>query len=156
MSSEKAEAQRSGGAPQLGSEVPPEVQAQALAQLLDSIVALKKSGLLGLLSYLAERADESFLAAATDPALMRLMAVLAALQQGLIRVDSDDLSRAQNNIGDLTGCAFKALGSIDLSQPRRVGLFGLLSKLSDPDISQGLGVLLDILKGMGACVRSKS
>ena len=155
MSGEKTEAQRPSGSP-LVSEVPPEVQAQALAQLLDSIVALKRSGLLGLLSYLADRADESFLAAATDPALMRLMAVLAALQQGLLRVDSEELSRAQNNIGDLTGCALRALGSVDLSQPRRIGLFGLLSKLSDPDVSQGLGVLLDILKGLGACVRSKS
>ncbi len=155
MSGEKPEGQRAGGV-QLVSEVPPEVQAQALAQLLDSIVALKRSGLLGLLSYLADRADESFLAAATDPALMRLVAVLAALQQGLARVDAEDLSRAQNNVSDLTGCAFRALGSVDLSKPRRIGLFGLLNKLSDPDVSQGLGILLDILKGMGSCVKSKS
>jgi len=137
-------------------EAPPEVQAQALAQLLDAIVGLKRSGLLGLLSYLADKADESFLAAATDPALMRLLAVLASLQRGITRVDADDLSRAQNNLEDLTSCAFKALGSVDLSQPRRIGLFGLLNKLNDPDISQGLGILLDIAKGLGSCVRAKS
>ncbi|MCI4459651.1 MAG: DUF1641 domain-containing protein [Acidilobus sp.] len=137
-------------------EVPPEVQAQALAQLLDAIVGLKRSGLLGLLSYLADKADESFLAAATDPALMRLLAVLASLQRGITKVDADDLSRAQNNLEDLTSCAFKALGSVDLSQPRRIGLFGLLNKLNDPDISQGLGILLDIAKGLGSCVRAKS
>jgi len=137
-------------------EAPPEVQAQALAQLLDAIVGLKRSGLLGLLSYIADKADESFLAAATDPALMRLLAVLASLQRGITRVDADDLSRAQNNLEDLTSCAFKALGSVDLSQPRRIGLFGLLNKLNDPDISQGLGILLDIAKGLGSCVRAKS
>ena len=137
-------------------EVPPELQAQALAQLLDAIVGLKRSGLLGLLSYLADKADESFLAAATDPALMRLLAVLASLQRGITRVDADDLSRAQNNLEDLTSCAFKALGSVDLSQPRRIGLIGLLNKLNDPDISQGLGILLDIAKGLGSCVRAKS
>jgi len=137
-------------------EAPPEVQAQALAQLLDAIVGLKRSGLLGLLSYLADKADESFLAAATDPALMRLLAVLASLQRGITRVDADDLSRAQNNLEDLTSCAFKALGSVDLSQPRRIGLFGLLNKLNDPDISQGLGILFDIAKGLGSCVRAKS
>jgi len=137
-------------------EAPPEVQAQALAQLLDAIVGLKRSGLLGLLSYIADRADESFLAAATDPALMRLLAVLASLQRGITRVDAVDLSRAQNNLEDLTSCAFKALGSVDLSQPRRIGLFGLLNKLNDPDISQGLGILLDIAKGLGSCVRAKS
>ncbi|MGC9072501.1 MAG: DUF1641 domain-containing protein, partial [Acidilobus sp.] len=74
----------------------------------------------------------------------------------LMRVDADELSNAQNNVADVVGCAFKALGSVDLSQPRKVGLFGLIGKLGDPDISQGLGVLLDLLKGMGACVRSKS
>jgi len=137
-------------------EAPPEVQAQALAQLLDAIVGLKRSGLLGLLSYIADRADESFLAAATDPTLMRLLAVLASLQRGITNVDADDLSRAQNNLEDLTSCAFKALGSVDLSQPRRIGLFGLLNKLNDPDISQGLGILLDIAKGLGSCVRAKS
>ncbi len=137
-------------------EVPPEVQAQALAQLLDAIVGLKRSGLLGLLSYIADRADESFLAAATDPALMRLLAVLASLQRGITRVDAVDLSRAQNNLEDLTSCAFKALGSVDLSQPRRIGLIGLLNKLNDPDISQGLGILFDIAKGLGSCVRAKS
>jgi uncharacterized protein YjgD (DUF1641 family) len=137
-------------------EVPPEVQAQALAQLLDAIVGLKRSGLLGLLSYIADRADESFLAAATDPALMRLLAVLASLQRGITKVEAEDLSRAQNNLEDLTSCAFKALGSVDLSQPRRIGLFGLLNKLNDPDISQGLGILFDIAKGLGSCVRAKS
>lgn len=137
-------------------EVPPELQAQALAQLLDAIVGLKRSGLLGLLSYLADKADESFLAAATDPALMRLLAVLASLQRGITKVEAEDLSRAQNNLEDLTSCAFKALGSVDLSQPRRIGLIGLLNKLNDPDISQGLGILLDIAKGLGSCVRAKS
>jgi len=137
-------------------EAPPEVQAQALAQLLDAIVGLKRSGLLGLLSYIADRADESFLAAATDPALMRLLAVLASLQRGITRVDAVDLSRAQNNLEDLTSCAFKALGSVDLSQPRKIGLIGLLNKLNDPDISQGLGILFDIAKGLGSCVRAKS
>ena len=137
---------------------PPEVDlgAASLAKLLDAIVGLKRSGLLGLLSYLADRAEESFLAAATDPALMRLLAVLASLQRGITRVDAVDLSRAQNNLEDLTSCAFKALGSVDLSQPRRIGLFGLLNKLNDPDISQGLGILLDIAKGLGSCVRAKS
>jgi len=148
----KAEAK----APLPPAPAPPEVQAQALAQLLDAIVGLKRSGLLGLLSYLADKADESFLAAATDPALMRLLAVLASLQRGITNVDADDLSRAQNNLEDLTSCAFKALGSVDLSQPRRIGLIGLLNKLNDPDISQGLGILFDIAKGMGSCVRAKS
>jgi len=137
-------------------EVPPEVQAQALAQLLDAIVGLKRSGLLGLLSYIADRADESFLAAATDPALMRLLAVLASLQRGITRVDADDLSRAQNNLEDLTSCAFTALGRTDVSEERRLGLLGTADKLMDPDVQTSLWVILEVAKQLGRCVRESS
>jgi len=137
-------------------EVPPEVQAQALAQLLDAIVGLKRSGLLGLLSYIADKADESFLAAATDPALMRLLAVLASLQRGITRVDADDLSRAQNNLEDLTSCAFTALGRTDVSEERRLGLLGAADKLMDPDVQTSLWVILEVAKQLGRCVRESS
>jgi len=137
-------------------EVPPEVQAQALAQLLDAIVGLKRSGLLGLLSYIADRADESFLAAATDPALMRLLAVLASLQRGVSKVDADDLSRAQNNLEDLTSCAFRALGRMDVSEERKLGLLGAADKLMDPDVQTSLWVILEVAKQLGRCVRESS
>jgi Uncharacterized conserved protein len=137
---------------------PPEVDlgAASLARLLDAIVGLKRSGLLGLLSYLADRADESFLAAATDPALMRLLAVLASLQRGITRVDADDLSRAQNNLEDLTSCAFTALGRTDVSEERRLGLLGTADKLMDPDVQTSLWVILEVAKQLGRCVRESS
>jgi hypothetical protein len=68
--------------------VSPEVQAQALAELLDAVVNLKRSGILGMLSYLADKAEESFLAAATDPALMRLLALLSSVTYGITNVDA--------------------------------------------------------------------
>ncbi len=158
----QAAATRQETSPQAPQAVvfPPQPQvdlsAPSIAQLLDSIVALKRSGLLGLLSYLADRADESFLAAATDPALMRLVAVLAALQQGLARVDAEDLSRAQNNVSDLTGCAFRALGSVDLSEERRPGLLGAVDKLMNSDVQTALWLLLEISKALGRCLREGS
>jgi Uncharacterized conserved protein len=137
---------------------PPEVDlgAASLAKLLDAIVGLKRSGLLGLLSYIADKADESFLAAATDPALMRLLAVLASLQRGITRVDADDLSRAQNNLEDLTSCAFRALGRMDVSEERKLGLLGAADKLMDPDVQTSLWVILEVAKQLGRCVRESS
>jgi len=137
---------------------PPEVDlgAASLAKLLDAIVGLKRSGLLGLLSYIADRAEESFLAAATDPALMRLLAVLASLQRGITRVDAVDLSRAQNNLEDLTSCAFTALGRTDVSEERRLGLLGAADKLMDPDVQTSLWVILEVAKQLGRCVRESS
>jgi len=137
---------------------PPEVDlgAASLAKLLDAIVGLKRSGLLGLLSYIADKADESFLAAATDPALMRLLAVLASLQRGITKVDADDLSRAQNNLEGLTSCAFKALGRTDVSEERKLGLLGAADKLMDPDVQTSLWVILEVAKQLGRCVRESS
>jgi len=137
---------------------PPEVDlgVASVVKLLDAIVGLKRSGLLGLLSYLADKADESFLAAATDPALMRLLAVLASLQRGITRVDADDLSRAQNNLEDLTSCAFTALGRTDVSEERRLGLLGAADKLMDPDVQTSLWVILEVAKQLGRCVRESS
>ncbi|MGC9112001.1 DUF1641 domain-containing protein, partial [Acidilobus sp.] len=116
---------------------------------------LKRSGLLGMISYLADKAEDSFLSAATDPALMRLMALLASVSYGITKVDATDLANAQNALTDLTSCTIESLAKLDLSHPRKVGLLGLMSSLSDPDISQGLGILLDIAKQLGACARSK-
>jgi Uncharacterized conserved protein len=137
---------------------PPEVDlgAASLARLLDAIVGLKRSGLLGLLSYIADKADESFLAAATDPALMRLLAVLASLQRGITKVEAEDLSRAQNNLEDLTSCAFTALGRTDVSEERRLGLLGAADKLMDPDVQTSLWVILEVAKQLGRCVRESS
>jgi len=137
---------------------PPEVDlgAASLVKLLDAIVGLKKSGLLGLLSYIADKADESFLAAATDPALMRLLAVLASLQRGITKVDADDLSRAQNNLEGLTSCAFTALGRTDVSEERKLGLLGAADKLMDPDVQISLWVILEVAKQLGRCVRESS
>jgi Protein of unknown function (DUF1641). len=49
----------------------------------------------------------------------------------------------------------ESLGKLDLSKPKSVGLLGLMRSLSDPDVSQGLGILLDIMKQLGACARGK-
>jgi len=136
-------------------EVSPEVQAQTLGELLNSIAALKKSGLLGLLNYLAERSDDTFLTVADDPVLMRLAGLLATLGRGVEKVDGIQYAKAKMAVEDLTSCAFNALGNVDVSKPRKLGLMGLMRALGDPDVSQGLGILLDIAKGLGACARSK-
>ncbi len=136
-------------------EVSPEVQAQTLGELLNSVAALKRSGLLGLLNYLAEKSDDTFLTVADDPVLMRLAGLLATLGRGIEKVDGTQYAKAKMAVEDLTNCAFNALGNVDVSKPRKLGLLGLTRALGDPDVSQGLGILLDIAKGLGACARSK-
>lgn len=136
-------------------EASPEIQAQTIGQLLNSIAALKKSGLLGLLNYLAEKSDDTFLTVADDPVIMRLAGLLATLGRGIEKVDGTQYAKAKMAMEDLTNCAFNALGNIDVSKERKLGLMGLMRALGDPDVAQGLGILIDIAKGLGACARSK-
>ncbi|MGC9113432.1 MAG: hypothetical protein ACP5H1_08460, partial [Acidilobus sp.] len=44
---------------------PVDVGTVAVVELLDAIIKLKRSGLLGMISYLADKAEDSFLSAAT-------------------------------------------------------------------------------------------
>ncbi len=136
-------------------EIPPEVQAQALSQLLSSIISLKRSGLLGLINYLAEKADDTFLAISDDPVLMRLAGLLASLGRGVEKVDGTQFAKAKMGIEDLASCTMNAIADVDLAKPRKLGVMGLMSALRDPDVSQGIGILLDIAKNLGACARSK-
>jgi uncharacterized protein YjgD (DUF1641 family) len=129
-------------------------QVQALVGLLNALAQLKRSGLLGLLEHLADNADEAFLAAATDPAIMRAVGLLGALARGLERVDGDRFSDAQNVLSDVTSCLADSLGKVDVSKPRKMGLLSLSRRLSDPDVAQGLGLLLDLAKEFGACART--
>lgn len=136
-------------------EVSPEVQAQTIGELLNAIASLKKSGILGLINYLAEKSDDTFLTIADDPVIMRLAGLLATLGRGIEKVDGIQYAKAKMAVEDLATCAFNALGDIDVSKPRKLGLMGLMRALGDPDVSQGLGILLDLAKGLGACARSK-
>ena len=127
----------------------------AVVELLEAIVNLKRSGLLGMISYLADKAEDSFLSAATDPALMRLMAILASVNLGLGRLSGDELASAQNNIEDLTRCGITAMGNVDLFEDRKLGALGAGYMLRDPDVGTSLWVLLQIAKNLGRCVRER-
>lgn len=126
---------------------------ESVKDAINVLLELKKSGMLGMLKYLAEHSNDVFLSVATDPSIMRGVAVLAALLAGLERVDAGTLSNAQVNLEKLTSCAVSALGSVDLKKSRKIGLMGLLSALNDPDVSYGLALLIEIAKGLGSCAR---
>ena len=129
--------------------------ALALAEFIEALSKLKSSGLLGIVSNLGERSDEAFLAAATDPSLMRVLSLLSAASYGLQRVDAEALSRAQNALSDLVSCGVAGLGRTDLYEERRLGALGAANMLRDPNVSATLGVLVQYLKAFGSCVRSR-
>ena len=50
----------------------------------------------------------------------------------------------------LLGLVTKFPAKVDLSQAQEVGLFGMLQALRDKEIRQGLGVLLELTRGLSA------
>ena len=50
----------------------------------------------------------------------------------------------------LLGLVTKFPAKVDLSQAQEVGLFGMLQALRDKEIRQGIGVLLELTRGLSA------
>ncbi len=46
----------------------------------------------------------------------------------------------------------KVPAKVDLSQAQEVGLFGMLQALREKEIRQGLGVLLELTRGLSAVI----
>lgn len=130
--------------------------AAALSEFLTSLSRLKESGLLGMINYLANNGEDAFLAIATDPAIMRLLALAASIAQGVMKTDAETLSKAQNNLSDIGSCGLTALGRVNLYEPRKLGLLGAADRLMDPDVGTSLWLVLEVLRGLGSCVRSRA
>ena len=50
----------------------------------------------------------------------------------------------------LLGLVTKFPAKVDLSQAQEVGLFGMMQALREKEIRQGLGVLLELTRGLSA------
>ncbi len=132
-----------------------EKDVQNLMEFLKVVSDLKESGMLGILKSLSEKSNEVFLAVASDPSLMRGVALLAALLQGLTKADAEKLAEAQNSLASTTKCLVEALGSVDTKKVKKIGLTGLLGALSDPDVQYGLGLFITIIKELGKGCRKQ-
>ena len=140
----------------MSGEVGKELEAKALAELIEIAVKLKESGILDLLRELADMADEIVSSIADDAGLYRTLGLADAAQSGLAKVEDDDFIQAKIVLENLVKCSMKGLAEAGRKEIPRVGLFGMLGALRDKDVQKGLGLLLALAKGMGACVDEKS
>jgi uncharacterized protein YjgD (DUF1641 family) len=129
-----------------------EVEAEALAELVEVAVMLKKSGILGWLKALAENGDKLIELFTSDYPLFRQLGMLQAVGGGIARLEVGEYVDARMNAEKAFYCAFKGLSKADPAGAPRVGLLGMLRWLSDKDVQKGLGFLLMLAKGLGACM----
>ncbi|MCE4602024.1 MAG: DUF1641 domain-containing protein [Desulfurococcales archaeon] len=132
-----------------------EYEAQALKDLIEVAVALKKSGMLDLLKALSERSEELMTLMADDITLYRALGLMDAAGSGLDKVDPDDIIDSKQTIEDLTRCTIRSMAEVSRKGVKPVGLTGMLGALRDKDVQVGLGLLIQLAKGLGACYSSR-
>jgi hypothetical protein len=130
---------------------------RALKELAGLAVRMKEAGLLGWLKAFTENADKLIALAAADDALARSLGLAHAVSEGITRPEVHEIIKAKDSIKELSTCTIKALAMLDASNVRPVGgVLGLLKALGDEDVKEGLGALIALAKGLGACLRGRS
>ena len=133
-----------------------EVEVEALQELMEVAVAMKKSGLLGMMKELLADTEAGFHAILSDPVLIRYLALIGAALEAGRRLDPAKIPQAKKTVEDATYCALEGLASIDPAKVEGKGLFGLLGALRDPQVQKGLGLLIALAKAMGACLEKQA
>ena len=125
--------------------------AEAIISLAEAAAKLKESGLLDMLTTMAERYEELLLYTNEH----RVYHALALAEAFLNGVGKADPWKAKPAVEMLTSCTLEALDPQLLrSAPPIRGVFSLLKALSDPDIAKGLGALFAVAKRLGSCLRA--
>jgi len=135
-----------------GREIGPQ-EVQALESLLVLAVRLKESGLLDLLTILAERYEEVVALISNDTAMMRGIALADAAMNSIRSLDPHDMPRLKKTIEEIMGCALKAIARIDPAKMKPRSTLGILAGLRDEDVRAGLTLLLEIAGSIGRCVQ---
>jgi len=132
-----------------------EVEVEALKDLMEVAVELKKSGMLGMLKELLSSADEAMAGLQADPSLLRLGVLLGALLEASRRLEGEKVEKLKMNAEDASFCLLNGIASTSPAEAKKSGgLMGLMKALGDPDVQKGLGYILELAKNLGACMRS--
>lgn len=133
-----------------------EEASKALESLVETAVALKRSGILDMLRIIAEKSDELLALIGNDVPTQRALGLAHAAQSGLAKLTPGEVLGAKNTIELMTACSLKAMASTKPEEVKPKGLFGMLGALRDKDVQVGLAFLLAVAKGLGACIRSQA
>jgi uncharacterized protein YjgD (DUF1641 family) len=141
------------GAPEGGAGLEA-LEAAALKDLLEVAVALKKSGILGILKEVVSNLEEALAGVEEDVSVSRLLILAGSVLEAARRLDAPQVPELKINLEDASYCLFNALSKTEPAKTEGKGLMGLLSALRDPDVQAGLGFLIGIAKNLGSCIRS--
>ncbi|MCE4609565.1 MAG: DUF1641 domain-containing protein [Desulfurococcales archaeon] len=131
------------------------LEVAALKELMEVAVLLKKSGILGMLKNFLSDSEALMEAFQNDTSMTRLVALLGGVMEAARRVDGAQMASMKENTEETVHCAFQGLATTDPVKANKMGMFGLLGALRDPDVQKGLGFVMMLLKNIGACLNAK-
>ena len=129
-----------------------EMEVQALKELLEVAVKLKKTGILGMLNSFLSEYEEALAGLQADTSLLRLGILIGAVMEASRRLEPSKTPSLKMNVEDAAYCLFDTLATTDPAKAEKKGLTGLMGALRDPDVQKGLGFILAIAKNLGACL----
>ncbi len=129
-----------------------EVEVQALKDLLEVALELKRSGLLGMLKELLTSTESIMEGMQSDLSTFRLGLLLGAILEAARRLDGEKAISLKMNTEDASYCLFNSLAATKPGEVQPKGMMGLMSALRDPDVQKGIGYLIAIAKNLGACL----
>ncbi|MCE4617979.1 MAG: DUF1641 domain-containing protein [Desulfurococcales archaeon] len=129
-----------------------EVEVQALKDLLEVALELKRSGLLGMLKELLSSTESIMEGMQSDLSTFRLGLLLGAILEAARRLDGEKAISLKMNTEDASYCLFNSLAATKPGEVQPKGMMGLMSALRDPDVQKGIGYLIAIAKNLGACL----
>ena len=132
-----------------------EEAAKALETLIETAVALKRSGMLDMLRVIAEKSSELLALIGNDVSIQRSLGLVHAAQSGIEKVGPDEILNAKGVVELMTACGLKAMANTKPEEVKPKGLFGMLGAMNDKDVQMGLALMLAIAKNLGACVRQQ-
>jgi len=132
-----------------------EAEIQALKDLMDLAVQLKKSGLLGMLKTILEDTEGAMAGMQADTSLLRLGVLIGALFEASRRLDGGQIASLKMNTEDAAYCLLNSLAATNPAKAEPKGMFGLLGALRDPDVQKGLGFIIALAKNLGGCMNKK-
>ncbi len=130
-----------------------EVEIEALRELVDIAVELKKTGLLGMIKELLSDTESVLHAILSDTSTLKLVAMIGAVLEASRRLDDSKVPSLKKGVETTSYCLFESLSETDPAKAEPKGLMGAMNALRDPDVQKGLGFLLALAKNLGGCLR---
>ena len=135
---------------------PIDMRANGLATLADQLTRPETSTAIARIASRLEALEGSIAALAELPAAIASVTDIVDEVAGKLSNEGVALDKVGERVGAAARGAAVVLGSAELDEgPDRVGLFGLLKALRDPDVQRALAMAMRVAKAVGKSINSE-